>query len=165
MTVEIREFRYGDMGAIVTAQARYYAVAEGWSGGMEALLLEVTGEFVRRHVPGRSNCWIAERDGEPVGSIFCFDAGDGVAQLRLTYVDSSVRGLGVGLRPGRTLRRFRPGGGLPRAHAVDPQQPAPGPRALCQGRLRANLDRGSPRIWSTRARGDVGASARYSLTR
>ena len=96
MAVEIREFRYGDMGAIVTAQTRYYAAAEGWSGGMEALLLEVTSEFLRRHVPGRSNCWIAERGGEPVGSIFCFDAGDGVAQLRLTYVDSAVRGLGVG---------------------------------------------------------------------
>ncbi len=96
MTVTIREFRYGDMGAIVTAQTRYYAAAEGWSGGMEALLLEVTGEFVRRHVAGRSNCWIAERGGEPVASIFCFDAGEGVAQLRLMYVDSAVRGLGVG---------------------------------------------------------------------
>ena len=96
MTVTIREFRYGDMGPIVTAQARYYAAAEGWSGGMEALLLEVTAAFVRGHVPGRSNCLIAERGGKPIGSIFCFDAGGGVAQLRLMYVDTAVRGLGIG---------------------------------------------------------------------
>ena len=96
MTVTIREFRYGDMGPIVTAQAGYYAAAEGWTGGMELLLLDTTADFLRAHVPGRSNCWIAELDGAPVGSVFCFDAGEGVAQLRLMYADPSVRGQGVG---------------------------------------------------------------------
>ncbi len=98
MTVDIREFRYGDMGAIVTAQSRYYADAEGWSGGMELLLLETTAVFLRDHEPGRSNCWIAESAGAAVGSVFCFDIGDGVAQLRLMYADPAVRGQGVGRR-------------------------------------------------------------------
>lgn len=96
MNITIREFRYGDMGAIVTAQSRYYAAAEGWSGGMELLLLDTTAAFLRAHVPGRSNCWIAEAGDQPVGSVFCFDIGDGVAQLRLMYADPSVRGQGVG---------------------------------------------------------------------
>ncbi len=96
MTVTIREFRYGDMGPIVTAQAAYYAAAQGWAGGMEVLLLDTAAAFLRGHVPGRSNCWIAEADGKPVGSVFCFDIGDGVAQLRLMYADPAVRGLGVG---------------------------------------------------------------------
>ena len=95
MTV-IREFRIGDMGDVVAAQARYYAAANGWTTGLEALLLEVTAQFLRQHVPGRSNCWIAEADGVIAGSVFCFDAGGGVAQLRLMYVDATLRGQGVG---------------------------------------------------------------------
>ncbi len=94
--VGIRPFRPGDMAVIVAAQSDYYARQHGWAREMEALLLDVTGEFLRTHVAGRTECWIAERDGVPVGSVFCFDAGGGTAQLRLMYVDESVRGLGVG---------------------------------------------------------------------
>ncbi len=96
--VEIRTFRPGDMAAVVAAQADYYDRTHRWSHGMEALLLEITGAFLRSHVPGRSQCWIAERAGSPVGSVFCFDADGGTAQLRLMYVDSCVRGLGLGRR-------------------------------------------------------------------
>jgi len=98
MTVSIRNFRYGDMGAIVTAQTHYYGAEHDWHGNMEQLLLEVTGGFLAAHVPGRSNCWIAELDGDVVCSIFCIDAGDGVAQLRLLYVDRRARGHGLGGR-------------------------------------------------------------------
>lgn len=96
MTAAIRDFRYGDMGAIVTAQADYYAREFGWRGDMERLLLEVTHDFLRDHAPGRSNCWIAEVDGTPAGSIFCVDAGAGVAKLRLLYLDDRARGHGLG---------------------------------------------------------------------
>ena len=94
--VDIREFGPGDMAAIVAAQADYYLRQYGWSRGMEALLLDVTGSFLHNFTEGRTQCWIAERAGTPVGSVFCFDAGGGTAQLRLMYVDSCVRGLGVG---------------------------------------------------------------------
>lgn len=92
----LRDFRYGDMGPIVTAQARYYAAEHGWQGRMEQLLLEVTGDFLARHVPGRSNAWVAEHDSNLAGSIFCIDAGDGVAQLRLLWIDPAARGRGLG---------------------------------------------------------------------
>ncbi|PZN93911.1 MAG: hypothetical protein DCF31_10970 [Alphaproteobacteria bacterium] len=98
MTATIRNFRYGDMGAIVAAQAEYYERAHGWRGAMEPLLLEVCADFLRRHVPARTNCWVAEDDGRVVGSIFCCDAGENVAQLRLLYVDDRVRGQGLGRR-------------------------------------------------------------------
>lgn len=92
----IRDFRYGDMGAVVTRQAEYYARYNGWSGSMETLLLDVCAGFLRDHVPGRSNCWIAERGGVMCGSVFVVDAGDNVAQLRLLHVEPLARGLGLG---------------------------------------------------------------------
>jgi GNAT superfamily N-acetyltransferase len=98
MTPAIRPFRYGDMGPIVTAQANYYGAEHGWHGSMEKLLLEITGNFLGDHVPGRSNCWIAEYHDQVVGSVFCVDAGDDIAQLRLLYIDAAVRGLGLGSR-------------------------------------------------------------------
>ena len=98
MTASIREFRDGDMGAIVTTQAEFCARAYGWRGDMEILLLQVCGDFLRDHVTGRSNCWIAELDGRFAGSIFCCDTGDGVAQLRLLHIDDAARGHGFGRR-------------------------------------------------------------------
>ncbi|WP_426164977.1 GNAT family N-acetyltransferase [Sandarakinorhabdus sp. DWP1-3-1] len=98
MTATLRDFRYGDMGAIVMAQAAFYDRAYGWRGAMESLLLEVCADFLRRHVPGRTNCWVAEAGNDLVGSIFCCDAGDNVAQLRLLHVDERVRGQGLGRR-------------------------------------------------------------------
>lgn len=98
MIPTIREFRYGDMGAIVTAQTRYYSAEHDWHGNMEQLLLEVTGAFLRDYIPGRGNCWVVERGDTIAGSIFCVDAGDNIAQLRLLYVEPVARGHGLGAR-------------------------------------------------------------------
>ena len=98
MAAIIRPFRYGDMVQVVLAQTDYYDRAYGWRGNMEQLLLEVCGDFLKRHVPGRTQCWVAEIDGDFAGSIFCCDAGDNVAQLRLLHIDDAARGQGLGRR-------------------------------------------------------------------
>ncbi|MGO7675481.1 GNAT family N-acetyltransferase, partial [Rhizobium ruizarguesonis] len=46
--------------------------------------------------PVKEYCWIAERGGVNVGSVLVTKGGDGVAKLRLLYVDKSARGLGLG---------------------------------------------------------------------
>ena len=92
----VRDFRAGDMGMITARQAIIYHEANGWGAPMEALIGEVTARFLRDFKPGQDQCWIAESAGVMAGSVFVVDAGDGVAQLRLLYVEPWARGLGIG---------------------------------------------------------------------
>ena len=52
--------------------------------------------FLRDLRSGARACWIAEIDGEPVGSVFLVRASDEVANIRLLLVEPSARGLGIG---------------------------------------------------------------------
>ena len=92
----LRSHRVGDIGWVISRQGRAYAEEYGWDISYEALVAEICAQFVRSFDPAREHCWIAEVDGEPVGSIFLVNGGDGVAKLRLLMVDQKARGLGVG---------------------------------------------------------------------
>jgi DNA-binding MarR family transcriptional regulator/N-acetylglutamate synthase-like GNAT family acetyltransferase len=102
----IRTFKAGDMGAIASRQAILYDEAFGWGRPMEVLLGEVTTAFLRDFQSGREQCWVAERCGAMLGSIFLVDGGDGVARLRLLYVEEEARGLGIGAALVRTCLAF-----------------------------------------------------------
>ncbi|RJF91533.1 GNAT family N-acetyltransferase [Sphingomonas cavernae] len=92
----LRSFRAGDMGMIAGRQSALYAEHHGWGRPMEILQGEVTTSFLRDFRQGREQCWVAERAGRMLGSIFCCDSGDNAAQLRLLYVEPDARGLGIG---------------------------------------------------------------------
>lgn len=96
--VTLRGHRPGDMGWIVHRQAALYAHEYGWDESYEALICEVAASFLRNFDPGRERCWIAERGGEIVGSVFCVRESDQAAKLRLLYVEPSERGAGLGSR-------------------------------------------------------------------
>ncbi len=88
----------GDMGWIIRRQTQLYAQEHGWNGSFESILAEIAGKFVANYDPRRERCWIAERNGEIVGSVFLVKAGKATGQLRMLYVEPSVRGLGIGGR-------------------------------------------------------------------
>lgn len=93
----LRAHRPGDMGWVTERHAVLYAREYGWTV-MEAMVARVCADFLDAYNPARSRCWIAERAGERLGSVFVIDDGDGVARLRLLLLEPAARGLGLGRR-------------------------------------------------------------------
>jgi DNA-binding MarR family transcriptional regulator/GNAT superfamily N-acetyltransferase len=94
--VLLRSHRIGDMGWVISRQSIAYAEEYGWDISYEALVAEICAQFIKNYDASREHCWIAEVDGEPVGSVFLVKATDELAKLRLLLVEKKTRGLGVG---------------------------------------------------------------------
>ena len=104
----LRPHRPGDMGWIVHRQAVLYAQEYGWNEEYEGLISRIVADFIDTFDPKREHCWIAEREGEIVGSVFVVrhPNREGVAKLRLLYVEPEARGLGIGRRLVSEVTRF-----------------------------------------------------------
>ncbi len=94
----LRTHQPGDMGWIVYLHGMLYAREYGWDERFEALVAEIAAKFIQNLDPQRERCWIAEKDGVVVGSVFLVKHSDEVAKLRLLILDPAARGLGIGNR-------------------------------------------------------------------
>ena len=95
----LREPRAGDFGWIVSSHAELYLREYGWADPFEGLCAQIVADFVNSFDPERERCWIAEMNGENVGSVMLVkDEQPNVARLRLLLVDPKARGLGLGAR-------------------------------------------------------------------
>jgi len=102
----LRDHEPGDLGWIVHRHGVFYTQAFGWNDNLEALCADIIANYVKHHDPARERVWIAERDGERIGSVMLTKESESVGRLRLLLVEPSARGLGIGKRLVQECTRF-----------------------------------------------------------
>lgn len=92
----LRQHEPGDMGWVVHKHGLLYSQEYGWDESFEALVSQIATDFIKQYNPKRERSWIAEMNGEIVGSIFVVEGSEDTAKIRLLIVDPKARGLGLG---------------------------------------------------------------------
>lgn len=93
--IHFRPLALGDAGWIIHRHGVVIAKEFGWNMEFEALCAQILADFIRQFNPAFEQSWIAERDGQILGSLFLVKASDTTAKLRLLYVEPAARGLGL----------------------------------------------------------------------
>jgi DNA-binding MarR family transcriptional regulator/GNAT superfamily N-acetyltransferase len=112
--VTLRAPRAGDFGWIVQRHAVLYQREYGWGEDFEGVCAQIVADFAKTFDPRCERGWIAQLNGQNVGSVLLAKETDEVARLRLLLVEPAARGLGIGKRLTDECVRFARGCGYRR---------------------------------------------------
>ena len=98
VTVVLRDPRPGDLGWVVMQHGEIYAREYRFTDEFESLVAGIAARYIKNFDPAWEKGWIAEIDGERVGSVFVVRRSATVAQLRLLILTPGARGHGLGAR-------------------------------------------------------------------
>ena len=90
------EFGPGDLGQLVYIHGLQNFADYGFNHVHEAYCAKIAVEFILDPDQRRSRVWLAKKEDKIVGSIFIVERPNNQAQLRLLFVDRTVRGIGLG---------------------------------------------------------------------
>jgi GNAT superfamily N-acetyltransferase len=102
----LRDPKPGDIGWVIHRHGAIYAEEYGWDASFEAMVARVAAEFIETFDPAKDRCFIADHNGSVVGSAFVVKKTKTVAKLRLVYVETNMRGTGLGRELVETAMQF-----------------------------------------------------------
>ncbi|MDQ2093537.1 GNAT family N-acetyltransferase [Rhodalgimonas zhirmunskyi] len=114
--VILRQFKSDDAAWLIERHGTLYARDEGFDHTFGPLVAEILDNYIRDHDPGCERGWIAQQDGQRLGSIFCVRAADDTAKLRLFLLTPEARGKGLGRRMLTTCMDYARAQGYRRMH-------------------------------------------------
>ena len=97
-SITLRPYTPADRGWLVQAHGTLYARDEGFDDSFGALVDDILRGFEADHDPARERGFVADQDGQPLGSIFCVARDATTAKLRLFLLLPQARGQGLGQR-------------------------------------------------------------------
>ncbi|KQL41090.1 hypothetical protein AN960_05815 [Bacillus sp. FJAT-25509] len=102
--ISIRPFKPGDVGYVAYIHGKIYSTTYQFGHIFEYYVMKGLSEFLMNSNGGE--LWVAEVNGEIVGSIAITKANESVAQLRWFVLDEKYQGLGIGKKLIETALNF-----------------------------------------------------------
>ncbi|MBR6543721.1 MAG: GNAT family N-acetyltransferase [Anaerotignum sp.] len=91
----IRPYRKGEEDYVADAHARVYGEEYNWSDIFIAFAKQVVYDFAALPKNDHAEMWVADVDGQPVGSIMLQEEETGLGHLRLFILEKEYRGTGI----------------------------------------------------------------------
>lgn len=93
----IRPFRESDVDYVISGQLRLYAAEYGFTSEVwKSYVTDGVHDLIDRFDAEKDCLYILECDGVPSGSVAITHTDGNTAQLRFFFIESTMRGLGVG---------------------------------------------------------------------